>query len=229
MLRAKVLVVDQEAMTYEALKSGLSKHGYEIHTTTTAPEALSLAGAHDYKAALIDLTSTSDESLLTGLQAELPGLSCIIVCSPGVKSLPDSVFDMADNSMGKPLALDSVRLMLDRSIELTLLRSRLRQQRQDWCLPADSDLADQTPEQSVASLDEVLTHSLRTMVSNMGVVGRGTLHRAVMSHVEKLLLTIVLNECRGNQLRSADILGINRNTLRKKLRDFGIPMPRRSA
>jgi DNA-binding protein Fis len=63
----------------------------------------------------------------------------------------------------------------------------------------------------------------------MGVVGRGTLHRAVLSHVEKLLLTIVLNECRGNQLRSADILGINRNTLRRKLRDFGISHPRRSA
>jgi two-component system nitrogen regulation response regulator GlnG len=131
--------------------------------------------------------------------------------------------------MGKPLILESVLLMLDRCLELTLLRSRLRHLRQDWSPPLGADAAGGGSEQAVGSLDEVLTHSLRTMVSNMGVVGRGTLHRAVLSHVEKLLLTIVLHECRGNQLRSADILGINRNTLRKKLRNFGISFPRRSA
>jgi DNA-binding NtrC family response regulator len=229
MLRAKVLVVDPEALTYEALKPGLSKHGYEIHTTTTTPEALSLAGAHDYKVALVALTSTGDEALLTGLQAERPGIPVIIVCSSETRGIPAPVVDIADNAMGKPLILESVLLMLDRCLELTLLRSRLRQLRQDWSLSLALEAARTLPEPAAGSLDEVLTHSLRTMVSNMGVVGRGTLHRAVLSHVEKLLLTIVLDECRGNQLRSADILGINRNTLRKKIRDFGISSPRRSA
>jgi DNA-binding protein Fis len=153
----------------------------------------------------------------------------IIVCSSEARGIPAPVVDIADNAMGKPLILESVLLMLDRCIELTLLRSRLRQLRQDSSLPLGLGANGDPPEHASGSLDEVLTHSLRTMVSNMGVVGRGTLHRAVLSHVEKLLLTIVLNECRGNQLRSADILGINRNTLRRKLRDFGISFPRRSA
>jgi DNA-binding protein Fis len=62
----------------------------------------------------------------------------------------------------------------------------------------------------------------------MEVLGRGSLYRAVLSHVEKLLLSVVMSECRGNQVKAAEILGINRNTLRKKLREFGIPSPRKS-
>ena len=40
--------------------------------------------------------------------------------------------------------------------------------------------------------------------------------------VEKPLLRAVLRETAGNQVRAAQILGINRNTLRKKLTEHGI-------
>ena len=40
--------------------------------------------------------------------------------------------------------------------------------------------------------------------------------------VEKPLLRAVLRETGGNQVRAAQILGINRNTLRKKLTEHGI-------
>ncbi len=233
MVRAKILVVDPEKQAYEPLKPGLSQHGYEIHTTTTASEALTLAGVHDYKAALVSLITTRDEGLLSALHAELPELPVIIVCSPEARRIPTPVMAWADNAMGKPLALDAVRLMLDRTLELALLRDRQRQQRMNGCyaLPAalGSDASAALAEHDVVSLDELLAHKLRTIVPNMEVVGRGALHRAVLSYVEKLLLTIVLTECRGNQVKSADILGINRNTLRKKLREFGISSPRRHA
>ncbi len=40
--------------------------------------------------------------------------------------------------------------------------------------------------------------------------------------VEKPLLRAVMRETRGNQVRAAQLLGINRNTLRKKLKEHGI-------
>jgi Fis family transcriptional regulator len=39
----------------------------------------------------------------------------------------------------------------------------------------------------------------------------------VVAEVEKPLLEIVMRHVKGNQCKAADILGINRNTLRKKL------------
>jgi two-component system nitrogen regulation response regulator GlnG len=50
----------------------------------------------------------------------------------------------------------------------------------------------------------------------------GGLYEHVLSLVEKPLLEAVLARCGGNQLRAAAILGINRNTLRKKMRALGI-------
>ena len=40
------------------------------------------------------------------------------------------------------------------------------------------------------------------------------------------LLTAALAATRGNQIRAADLLGLNRNTLRKKIRDLDIQVYR---
>ncbi|MBS4097904.1 MAG: Fis family transcriptional regulator [Sulfuricella sp.] len=44
----------------------------------------------------------------------------------------------------------------------------------------------------------------------------------VVSHVEKPLLEYILNYAQGNQTKAADLLGLNRNTLRKKMKEHGI-------
>ncbi len=48
------------------------------------------------------------------------------------------------------------------------------------------------------------------------------LHFRVMEQVERPLLRATLAAVRGNQLKAARVLGINRNTLRKKLTDLGL-------
>ncbi len=44
----------------------------------------------------------------------------------------------------------------------------------------------------------------------------------VLGAVEKPLLLYILDRADGNQTRAADMLGINRNTLRKKMREHGL-------
>jgi two-component system, NtrC family, nitrogen regulation response regulator GlnG len=48
------------------------------------------------------------------------------------------------------------------------------------------------------------------------------LYERVLEQVERPLMRATLAAVRGNQLRAAKLLGINRNTLRKKLADLGI-------
>lgn len=50
----------------------------------------------------------------------------------------------------------------------------------------------------------------------------GNLYQLVVNEVEEPLLRAVLEFTRGNQSRAAEILGINRSTLRKKLRAHGL-------
>ena len=48
------------------------------------------------------------------------------------------------------------------------------------------------------------------------------LYDLVMREVEEPLFKVVMGHVHGNQSRAATILGINRGTLRKKLKEFGI-------
>ncbi len=47
-------------------------------------------------------------------------------------------------------------------------------------------------------------------------------HDMVISSVEKPLLEVVLAHTEGNQTHASEILGINRNTLRKKMQHYGV-------
>jgi two-component system nitrogen regulation response regulator GlnG len=50
------------------------------------------------------------------------------------------------------------------------------------------------------------------------------LYNRLLEDVERPLLVATMSAVRGNQLRAAKLLGINRNTLRKKLTDLGIDL-----
>jgi two-component system nitrogen regulation response regulator GlnG len=52
------------------------------------------------------------------------------------------------------------------------------------------------------------------------------LHERVMAEVERPLLRLALSATRGNQIKAAAMLGLNRNTLRKKLRDLELSVVR---
>lgn len=69
------------------------------------------------------------------------------------------------------------------------------------------------------SFDELVTTALPSLVSE---ADGGRLYRSVMARVELPLLRHALALCGGNQLRAGRLLGINRNTLRKRLRLLGL-------
>ena len=56
----------------------------------------------------------------------------------------------------------------------------------------------------------------------MKTADQGNWHTAIVSMVEKELLSQVLQRCQGVQTKAASLLGINRNTLHKKISDYDL-------
>ena len=63
---------------------------------------------------------------------------------------------------------------------------------------------------------------IRAVVKHMVDTKEENLHEEVLALFEKPLLEEVLLVVRGNQTRAAAILGLNRGTLRKKLKEHGL-------
>ncbi|PYN28122.1 MAG: two-component system response regulator [Candidatus Rokuibacteriota bacterium] len=73
-----------------------------------------------------------------------------------------------------------------------------------------------------ATLEEIIERKLLECVRGLREHASANLYDLMIGLVEKPLLRAVLRETGGNQVRAANILGINRNTLRKKLTEHGI-------
>jgi two-component system nitrogen regulation response regulator GlnG len=73
-----------------------------------------------------------------------------------------------------------------------------------------------------ASLEEIIEKKMQECVRGLRGHASANLHNLMVGLVEKPLLRAVMRETKGNQVRAAQLLGINRNTLRKKLKEHGI-------
>jgi two-component system nitrogen regulation response regulator GlnG len=95
----------------------------------------------------------------------------------------------------------------------------------------ERELAEQVPvavgEDGPVSLGALLERHLASHFADQpdGVPPPG-LYDRILEEVERPLIRLTLAATRGNQVRAADILGLNRNTLRKKIVDLGVELTR---
>src|SRR6201985_3208001 len=71
-------------------------------------------------------------------------------------------------------------------------------------------------------------HLTAYFASFRGALPPPGLYHRILREIEHPLLSVTLAATRGNQIRAADLLGVNRNTLRKKIRDLEIQVFRSS-
>lgn len=72
---------------------------------------------------------------------------------------------------------------------------------------------------SLATLVEgKLTDYLESLGADLG----GDLYVRVMQEVERPLIDLALKVCKGNKVRTAALLGISRNTLKRKMGALGL-------
>jgi len=70
------------------------------------------------------------------------------------------------------------------------------------------------------TLEQAVVRNLEQYFADLDGAQPHALHEMVLQAVERPLLKFALDRAAGNQSAAADLLGINRNTLRKKLHDY---------
>jgi DNA-binding protein Fis len=75
-------------------------------------------------------------------------------------------------------------------------------------------------------LEDYIESKLGDFVRGMKNSAGRNLHPILISAVERPLIALALRETNGNQIQAAHLLGMNRNTLRKKISDLRIPVKR---
>jgi two-component system, NtrC family, nitrogen regulation response regulator GlnG len=93
-------------------------------------------------------------------------------------------------------------------------------------------VATEEPTQILGDEPDTLTAVVERHVSRLLATLResgeeGVLYERALAELERPLIRMTLAETRGNQIRAAALLGLNRNTLRKKIREHGIGVQRR--
>lgn len=72
------------------------------------------------------------------------------------------------------------------------------------------------------TLRDHVEQAMRNYFSHLNGEDVTDVYQMVLSEVEAPLLEVVLEYTRGNQTRAAELLGLNRGTLRKKLKEYGL-------
>ena len=124
------------------------------------------------------------------------------------------------------------------AISVTEMREALTQQSGLRVqMPAPANLSGPAPAEPAALValpsahsrlsDSVEAHLQRYFDLHGDALPPPGLYDRILREVERPLLQVALDATGGNQLRCADLLGINRNTLRKKLTELNIEVTRR--
>jgi Fis family transcriptional regulator len=94
-----------------------------------------------------------------------------------------------------------------------------QKKRRTWRRPPElSSLSDMSKD----NIQDVVKKSLEKYFKDLGEQTPSNVYEMVVFTVEKPILEAVMERAGGNQSQAADMLGINRNTLRKKLQQHGL-------
>lgn len=84
------------------------------------------------------------------------------------------------------------------------------------------DLSPSPQRKRSSDIEGFFRERLSSVVTALGDGGSSDFYDHTIRSVEKPLLELVLREAGGNQVQASRLLGINRNTLRRKLQEFGL-------
>jgi two-component system nitrogen regulation response regulator GlnG len=159
------------------------------------------------------MTTAKDAAALPRDAAKRQFDAVIIESKPGMQNgslgLPHHV------DLSRTLLITGSKSVLKRASKLMLSNARAKASTSSTSAPL--------------SLEDYVEWKMGDFVKGMRNGSGRNLHPMLISAIERPLITKALQETKGNQIQAAELLGLNRNTLRKKIHDLHIPVKRGGA
>ena len=81
---------------------------------------------------------------------------------------------------------------------------------------------EQSNAEEISQLSQAVKHSIRRYLYELDGTQPNHMYDLVLRQIEQPLFEAILEHTKGNQSRAAELLGLNRGTLRKKLRSYNL-------
>lgn len=89
-------------------------------------------------------------------------------------------------------------------------------------IPEINDHPGEQKQEEISQLSQAVKHSIRRYLYELDGTQPTNMYDLVLRQIEQPLFEAILEHTKGNQSRAAEFLGLNRGTLRKKLRNYDL-------
>ncbi len=74
----------------------------------------------------------------------------------------------------------------------------------------------------IGSFEDIIRQRIKTYIEKIKNTNLNDVYKTIIGTTEKTVIEEILNICKCNQIKASQLLGINRNTLRKKIKEYNI-------
>ncbi len=204
----KALLISADESLIKAVKMSLEPI-YAVASKKDLRQACKAATG--FKLILLDINRSGKniKDSIEELNAANPDALLISVVAKGeIKTAVNAIKAGAYDYVEKPVDPDEMKIIVEKAYKYIVMQDEMAMLRSKKSEPQNY------------SIKDFLEERLNGFICKMTDMKNPNLYENVISETEKALFGIVLNATDGNQVRAAKLLGINRNTLSKKMKEY---------
>lgn len=228
MPKERLLVVSSDNATYQKINKALKKKVAEIVYTRTPIETITKLDKGRFTAIFIDVGDRKirDSRIIEKLDAHSDSALIIYIIPRTQVNQISMVIDRPFyNYLLKPFHPAEAAMIFNRAERFDALNKELLRLR-PHLKAASGNSKDTAPDQQIeklpSSLEGFIEERLNRFVKKINGAKGTNLYNMIITEIERPLISLALRETKGNQIKAANLLGINRNTLRKKIQELKI-------
>lgn len=233
MPKERILVVSSDYDAYQKINKVLKKKFGEIVHTKTPIETIAQTEKTAFAVIFIDLDDKKikDSRIIEKIDAKGENTVVILIIPrKKIALLPKFMKTHSYNYLVKPFHPSEINMVLHNAEKTHSLNKEFKSLRanikelEDTIKSMGQKTAPDSKGEAIEirplSLEAFIDERLNRFIKKLNGAKGANFYNMIITEIEKPLISLALKETKGNQIKAATLLGINRNTLRKKITEL---------